>query len=1853
MDTASIYNQMQSDPEFAKLTYAEQVEVRDRLIREGVQSDPSFSSLDQPGLEQVYKRLVYAPPVFQNPQLKGLVETVTAARDTGDPNAQNLYDTMVNRLGEANGSMGFFTQAATKLAAGALDLIRGSAPPTPQDQITTALNSPEASKAWQWLNAREMVEGPRQSEFAKTTHDVANVVGNIGDFAASVGGKVALAIGAKGATIAPATFFDTMRGMPFIQKGIEQATTQSARTMFRTILPAAMEGALIAGPAGIGISKAISALANDPSTDPFRSVEAFALNYGAGVAFNVAGGLVTRELLPFLAGMGKNVFGRGIGVEKQTLRGQDEINQGISKLISAEDTPASLKAQLGPYQQALINYRAELDKIGRTKATDLTDEQKVFFGAQLGTPEVFIAKNGDKGYTLFSAAAGKDATILNIRQKQVPTLYDLADEVARIGEVRVQALKQGRDPGDIMLAQKLELGAPWLKNWHESNVGASRAFDAAQAPSKPGSFVKTEDRFYVGTNEVNGKLKGFQAIPVKLPLSGDRFNNLQTGKGAVTYSDLTPLTPDEAGANGILFVKNAVDVPVALYTERGPGSIFATRVDGYDTARLVNEDGTTRAYVPLTPSNVKVLVSQVDATGKPAPQVKAAMKPSSSAGVDLRGSVQGTIDTKVSTTRLGENAPLMTDFMINRFQGAIRSSDVQTAVSALRGIEPSQVRVKIASGADSLPNNETLRVRTNPDGTIDIDVPSSMSNKATTARFIRELTAKVGLPTGKPGEKLAPTSYAVLERMKRIAVPDVDPMMRIMEGRATGTRLAGPMQLSKMLKESLGVDLIANADGSYSAMLRGQLRTGSLADIYKAARPDLVPEKAIQDQFDMLGATVHRQGGQVRVKMLGQAERTYANLTEAAEANGINLNQLPSKYRPTFIELDPGSQQIQVYADQATIRLGKVDAFALFNSFADDAKIDSVKVIKRQNGLASLIEQPQHISIVDQATKTRLSFSTLAEAKDWTNLNREPYAHLRDMARQKGMSLDFNKGQFELRTGDPAHPIYRSGNVHDAEKVLAAYDTSKMDATEMAPFGDAILRDLPDDLVREWKSLNRSYRPLDLDYEIETTSWTPPTKAARMQGLSNMFETFRSSLEKAEKAGNIAPELRSKINKTEAAVQAFFGENFQAERLIGKIYSTSKKGTGEVGSKSQILDDDRQRVIALHQQALGSDLEAVRAKFPLSLEEQRTLQNVQELTDRLADKFGIPLIKRLPGYMTHVRLAAYEDPALMTALKNATTASEMFSTLQSNPHINQTAIREMKPWFEKSRKQDFMSDVFEDRSMQATLRYVKAGLRKAWMDIPAQDFKATYEVYRKQMPEVVQDLLDNWYANITNEFKYSSAEIAARETGKRWAQGYADRAIKGWTKQIEGMNRQRERLQNEGDVEGVRDTDLTIGEMERNIMKYKNPSFAEDGKNLWDKALQLNYATLLGFKPMLAVRNTLGIYTMYGPAFGHSYLQDAVRLVTRSNEKTINGWADRLMASNDLGPQHPFVAEERFGGAVGKYVEASLAWQRNGDSYTRLVGYLAATSRFGDAADKLSRGVFGDDAFTRQRFENYSGMNVFSKTNKPMADRVWAEAVAGAQEGGRLGDDALTYTSAHTQIASNMFSKEAVHMTLTNYASYNKPLIFTKGVFGKLFGQLGMYAASSRSYFMQLFRNLTPGKLASFGLTYITTNLALLAAFKAAGIRTNDFTPFMSGMFGMGPSMEQAMNLFEATGQGPQAVSAQRELLSYVSPLVPKKEVLPGYEKALPGAETVLTFNYPQVLPGSAQFYYLKKAIDYSSTDDWYKAALSLSTAQVESQGVDLEVPLPGGSVSIPEAHPQQLLQNLLPQVGGTRVPFR
>jgi len=1852
MDTAAIYNQLQSDPDFAALSYTEQVQVRDQLLRQGVQEDPTFSGLSADELTNVYKQLVYAPPSFKDPTIKGFVDQMTAARDSGAPGAQDNYDKMQSMLGEANGSMGLFIQGLDKVAGAIVPALRGNVD-DPYNQLLKQLNHPEAAKAWQWLNARDAVEGPRYSEAAKGVHDVANVVGNIGDFAASLGGSTALAF-TKTAAVAPATFFDVMRTAPFVQKGIETATTQAARTMFRTIIPAAMEGAFVAGPAGLGVGKAISALSNDPSTDPFNSFESFALNYGSGVAFNVAGGLLMRELLPALGGALKGTFGRGIGVEKQTLRSQQEIQSGIDTLINAEDVPQSLKAQLGPYQQALLSYRAELDKIGRTRPVDLTDEQKVYFGAQLGTPDAVIGRTSSGEYQVFRAEKGADPTVVHLRQKTLPTLYDVADEVARISNARVQEIQKGLTPSDLMLAQKLKSGAPWLAGWHESNIGASNAFDAAQ-PKKAAGYIPTADRFYVGTNEVNGNLKGFQAVPVKLPMSADRVGALQNGKGAVTYSDLSPMIPDESGSNGLMFVKNPLDVQVDVYAAQGPGSIFAARVRGYDSLRLIKPDGTTQAYVPLTPSNVKVLISQTDLRGHPVQTVSTKMRPAKTAGIDLRASVQGSVDAKVSPMQLGENAPLMTDFMINRFQGQLRQADVQTAIASLRGIEPNQVRVKIIGTADTLPSGETIRVRTNADGTVDIDVPASMTNKATTARFIRELTTKAGLPTGKPGEKLAPTSYAVLERLKNVKNADLDPMMKIMEGRSGGTKIAGPATLSKMLKETLGVDLISNEDGSYSAMLRGQMIRGTLADIYRTARPDLVPEKAIQDQFDLLGAKVHRNGQGVSVEMPGQSARQFKNLTEAAEQNGLDLNQLPSKYRPVFIELDPGSQQIQVYADTQTIRLGKADAFALFNSFADDAKIDSVKVMKAQSGLAALIEQPQQISVIDLATKTRMSFSTIAEAKEWTTLQRKPYEHIRDMARLRGMNVDYNRGQFELRTGDPEHPLYRSTDVHDFEKVLEAYRTDRMQATEMAPFGDAIMADLPDDLVREWKSLNRAYSPLPMYEAADYATWTPSHRAAMMQGISNTFETFNTSFQKAVAAGHVPPELQTKVNRLTTANEANFGEWFQAERLIGKIFSVGKKGKTEIGSKSKLLEDDRQRLLYSHLTQTGTELELLRKTNPLTAVEETMVRNLRDLTDRLADKFGIPLLRRLPQYMTRVRLAAYEDPKLMESMRNAATAQELLSALERNPRFNDSAIREMKPWFEKSRKQDLMTDVFEDRAMHATLRYLQAGLRKYWLDIPAQDFTNTYNLYKPQMPKVVQNLVENWYGRITNTLDEVNSEVTVRETGREFARGFGERMAKGKDRQHAAVLKKIDEAAKNADLETVRDLSLKAEELKSEAQRLRSPAFAEDGTKLWDKGMQVSYATMLGLKPMLAIRNTMQLYSMYGPAFGFSHLSDAVKTVLKAPEARIAEWADRLMASNDLGPQHPFVSNEQIGGKLGAVIDKTLTWYRNADSYSRLVGYLSATSRFADAVEKLARGVFGsaDDPLVRIRFERYSGMDVFAKTNRPMADRVWQEAVAGAQEGGQLNADGLTYTSARTQIASDIFSKEAVHATLFNYAAYNKPMIFSKGVPGQLFGQLGMFPASYRGYIMQMLRNLSPDKIASFGLTFIASNLALLAAFKLAGVRTNDFVPLLPGVMGMGPSMEQAMNIFEATGQGPAAVSAQRDLLAYISFIVPRKEVLDGDSRARPGAPTVPTFNYPTILPGSAQFYYLQKATGYAEEGDWYNAALSALTAQVESQTVDLEIPLPGGKLSIPEAHPQELVRNALDQGLGMRVPFR
>ena len=86
------YMSLGSNPEFQRLSYEAQVEVRSTLLDQWLSRDPQFQQLQPQAQQEAYMQLVTAPPAFEDMEFGQKVVSITEAARQGDEEAQGLVD---------------------------------------------------------------------------------------------------------------------------------------------------------------------------------------------------------------------------------------------------------------------------------------------------------------------------------------------------------------------------------------------------------------------------------------------------------------------------------------------------------------------------------------------------------------------------------------------------------------------------------------------------------------------------------------------------------------------------------------------------------------------------------------------------------------------------------------------------------------------------------------------------------------------------------------------------------------------------------------------------------------------------------------------------------------------------------------------------------------------------------------------------------------------------------------------------------------------------------------------------------------------------------------------------------------------------------------------------------------------------------------------------------------------------------------------------------------------------------------------------------------------------------------------------------------------------------------------------------------------------------------------------------------------------------------------------------------------------------------------------------------------------------------------------------------------------------
>ena len=82
---------MNADPDFAKLSFAEQAQTRSAFVQDMLANDPEAAALDDSSKKQVADALVFAPPATQDPAYQKEMRDLLARADAGDDKAKSQY----------------------------------------------------------------------------------------------------------------------------------------------------------------------------------------------------------------------------------------------------------------------------------------------------------------------------------------------------------------------------------------------------------------------------------------------------------------------------------------------------------------------------------------------------------------------------------------------------------------------------------------------------------------------------------------------------------------------------------------------------------------------------------------------------------------------------------------------------------------------------------------------------------------------------------------------------------------------------------------------------------------------------------------------------------------------------------------------------------------------------------------------------------------------------------------------------------------------------------------------------------------------------------------------------------------------------------------------------------------------------------------------------------------------------------------------------------------------------------------------------------------------------------------------------------------------------------------------------------------------------------------------------------------------------------------------------------------------------------------------------------------------------------------------------------------------------------
>lgn len=351
-----------------------------------------------------------------------------------------------------------------------------------------------------------------------------------------------------------------------------------------------------------------------------------------------------------------------------------------------------------------------------------------------------------------------------------------------------------------------------------------------------------------------------------------------------------------------------------------------------------------------------------------------------------------------------------------------------------------------------------------------------------------------------------------------------------------------------------------------------------------------------------------------------------------------------------------------------------------------------------------------------------------------------------------------------------------------------------------------------------------------------------------------------------------------------------------------------------------------------------------------------------------------------------------------------------------------------------------------------------------------------------------------------------------------------------------------------------------LGEQTTKMNKYL-PSFArlpekfEYPRSIINKLMVWSYASGLGLRASIPIRDAIQVYTTTAPVLGPAkFLRGLTEFGSRGMSFAQENGA--LLQKNTIGDLYGDIFQEIPAGASNDFLtkmsQKLLAPSRWGHNIGRAIGFYGEYFSALDAVKKFRKGAIDVDKL------------VGNETSLWFADEPAVQRLVGQLHDKGFSDE---------EVARNI-ALEFVDLTLWPYRRGAQPSLLRTGA-GRILGQYGMWPMNYLDFVKRLGKKTAehPKQALTTIAMWGAANYTAVWSMNKIGADAGKWFWFSPAAVEMSPHAKFAKDLFEAPKDSPEGREARRNVLEYPLTFFPSGIEMRNIERAMESGEALWNEN--------------------------------------------------------------------------------